>query len=199
MFQAATGEVAAISLADIDLFKKSLEPLAASHKLVALLAQFPPSFINDGRNRQLLEAVINHFGAYGLAVELRHRSWSDDARTSTLLKKGNVCWVEIDEPKFSFSVATGVPQTANLAYLRFHGRNTEMWWKGDAETRYMYLYSEEEIAGLATRVKAASEKAGLTLVFFNNHWQAYAPRNANDLKKALQLPLRDFALPRLLD
>jgi uncharacterized protein YecE (DUF72 family) len=32
----------------------------------------------------------------------------------------------------------------------------------------------------------------LLFAFFNNHWQAYAPKNANDLKKALQLPLQEI-------
>ncbi len=53
----------------------------------------------------------------------------------------------------------------------------------------------EEIAQLARKVKAAGE-AGLTFTFFNNHWQAYAPRNAVDLQKSLQLSFRDFSVAR---
>src|SRR4030043_2398961 len=44
MFKEATGEVAAISVKDVETFKRSLEPLAQAGKLGALLAQFPPSF-----------------------------------------------------------------------------------------------------------------------------------------------------------
>jgi len=29
---------------------------------------------------------------------------------------------------------------------------------------------------------------------FNNHWQGYAPRNAVDLLKALQLPFRELPM-----
>jgi len=47
MYQEATGEVAAISQDDVDLFKRSLEPLTRYGRLGALLAQFPPSFKND--------------------------------------------------------------------------------------------------------------------------------------------------------
>jgi uncharacterized protein YecE (DUF72 family) len=36
----------------------------------------------------------------------------------------------------------------------------------------------------------------LAFAFFNNHWQGYAPRNAVDLKKALQLPFRDFMMAK---
>jgi uncharacterized protein YecE (DUF72 family) len=97
--------------------------------------------------------------------------------------------VQIDEPKFSSSVALEVPVTADMAYFRFHGRNAKDWWTGDNETRYKYYYSAEEIAGLSERVKRAAEKTRLLFAYFNNHWQAYAPKNAGDLKKALQLPL----------
>jgi uncharacterized protein YecE (DUF72 family) len=70
-----------------------------------------------------------------------------------------------------------------------------MWWKGDVETRYKYLYSPVEIIELAEKVKMASQKSTRTLVFFNNHWQADAPRNAADLKKALKIPSVDFQTP----
>ena len=129
---------------------------------------------------------------YRLAVELRHRSWSDDENTGRFLRESNVTWVQIDEPKFPSSIAAEVPVTAEMAYFRFHGRNAEMWWKGDRETRYKYLYSSEEIEELASKVKAASEQTKLTFALFNNHWRGYAPHNAVDIMKALQLPLREI-------
>jgi uncharacterized protein YecE (DUF72 family) len=192
MYKEATGEDAVIAGADVDLFKKCLEPLAKSGRLGALLAQFPPSFKNDDYGRQILGAVAKTFGQYPLAVELRHRSWSDDAGTARFLREHNIAWVQIDEPKFSTSVAAEVPVTADMAYFRFHGRNAKDWWTGDSETRYRYLYSPEEIAGLADRVRAASKKVRMLFAFFNNHWQAYAPRNANDLKVAFQLPFQEI-------
>jgi uncharacterized protein YecE (DUF72 family) len=194
MYKDATGEEAAISQDDVDLFRRSIEPLAKHGKLGALLAQFPPSFKNDPFGRQVLNAVINTFGEYRLAVELRHRSWSDDEGTAALLQESNTCWVEIDEPKFSSSVAAEVPLTADMAYFRYHGRNYENWWKGTGETRYKYLYSEEELKGLAERIKKSSETAGLLFAQFNNHWQGYAPRNAAGLKQQLGLPFVELSL-----
>ena len=194
MYKEAYGEEAVISQADVDQFNRSLEPLAKYQKLGALLAQFPPSFKNDDYGRQILGAVIKAFGRYPLAVELRHRSWSDDDSTARFLMERNVAWVQIDEPKFDTSVAREVPVTAGMAYFRFHGRNAADWWTGDSETRYKYLYSPEEITGLADRVKGAGEKVKTLFAFFNNHWQGYAPRNAIDLKKALQLPFQDMPM-----
>ena len=127
-----------------------------------------------------------------MAVELRHRSWSDDSDTARLLQENNVAWVQIDEPKFKTSVAQELPITSDMAYFRFHGRNAEMWWEGNSETRYRYLYSPEEINELANKVRPAAEQTKLSFVFFNNHWQAYAPRNAIDMMKTLELPIKDF-------
>ena len=188
MFKEATGKEAIISEQDVDIFNRGIEPLVKYGKLGALLAQFPPSFKNDEQGRQILKAVTKIFGQYKLAVELRHRSWSDDDATAELLKENNVCWVQIDEPKFKTSVAEDLPITSDLAYFRFHGRNTEMWWKGDNEQRYRYLYSPEEITELTDRVKTAAGQTELLFAFFNNHWRGYAPRNAVDMKRNLQLP-----------
>jgi uncharacterized protein YecE (DUF72 family) len=194
MYHEATGEAAAISQRDVDIFRRSLEPLARAGKLGALLAQFPPSFKNDSYGQQIIGALGKTFGQYQLAVELRHRSWSDDENTARLLRENNIAWVQIDEPKFSSSVAAEVPVTADMAYFRFHGRNARDWWTGDSETRYRYLYLTEEITELAARVKAAVAKAKTLFAFFNNHWQAYAPRNANDLKAALKMPFQQIPM-----
>jgi len=199
MYRAATGEVAAISAADIDLFKRGIEPLVRSYKLGALLAQFPPSFINNSYGMQILGAVIRAFGEYHLAVELRHKSWSDDPATAVLLRENNVAWVQIDEPKFASSIAPEVPLTSDMAYFRFHGRNAADWWKGNVETRYKYLYSGSEMNELADKVKSASQQTQVTFAFFNNHWKAFAPHNANDMLKALQLPFVELPVQRLTE
>jgi uncharacterized protein YecE (DUF72 family) len=192
MYEQATGEEAVISRADVDTFERSLEPLVKTGKLGALLAQFPPSFKNDDYGRQILAAIHNAFGQYPLAVELRHRSWSDDGSTAGFLRERNIAWVQIDEPKFKTSVAAEIPLTADMAYFRFHGRNAKEWWTGDSETRYRYLYSPEEIAGLAQKVRETAAGTRLLFAFFNNHWQGYAPRNAVDMKKSLQLPFEEI-------
>jgi len=192
MYQESTGRDAVISQADVDLFKQGIEPLVRYGKLGAMLAQFPPSFKNDAYGQQILHAVAKTFREYRLAVELRHRSWSDDEDTADLLKQYNVAWVQIDEPKFKTSVARDIPLTSDMAYFRFHGRNAEMWWKGDRETRYKYLYSPEEIEELADEVRVASEDTTLLFAFFNNHWRGYAPRNTVDMKKSLGLPVEEL-------
>jgi len=86
-----------------------------------------------------------------------------------------------------------------MAYFRFHGRNAKIWWTGDSETRYKYLYSAEEIDELADRVKTAALKTQLLFALFNNHWRGYAPRNAIDIKKSLQLPVQELPILTILE
>lgn len=192
MFESNTGAIAAISSEDVRLFISGIEPLAQSGKLGAILAQFPPSFEENSANKRVIQAVINTFGEYPLAVELRHKSWSDTPGTSQLLSEQNVAWVQIDEPKFRLSISQDLPNTSDIGYFRFHGRNAKDWWTGNNETKYRYFYSENEVLDLAGRVKDISGKTKRVFAFFNNHWQAYAPRNAGDLRKAMQLPFPDF-------
>jgi uncharacterized protein YecE (DUF72 family) len=189
MFKKATGEDAVISLEDVEVFNQGIEPLVKSGKLGMLLAQFPPSFKNNDYGKQIVSAISRTFGKYRLAVELRHRSWSDDVNTAIFLKESNICWVQIDEPVFETSIAAELPLTSDIAYFRFHGRNRENWWTGDAETRYKYLYSPEEIKELADKVKKTAGQCRQVFAFFNNHWQGYAPKNASDLQKSLGLSL----------
>lgn len=194
MYREATGRAEAASSADVDLFMRSIDPLITSRKLGALLAQFPPSFKREDQSQRILAGLIERFGQYGLAVELRHKSWSDHEDTAKHLEAHNVSWVQIDEPKFGTSIAQELPVTGDMAYFRFHGRNADDWWSGNSETRYKYLYSSQEIEELAVRVGDVAKRVRLTFAFFNNHWQGYAPKNCVDLSRALQLPFKEFQL-----
>ena len=69
----------AITAADIDAFKSGIEPLAAADRLGPVLAQFPASFKESGEAQGYLEWLLETFRDYELAVELRHKSWSDRA------------------------------------------------------------------------------------------------------------------------
>ena len=74
-----------------------------------------------------------------------------------------------------------------------------MWWQGDNETRYKYLYSPEEIEELTGKVKSAAGQTRLLFAFFNNHWRGYAPRNAIDMKRAAQLPFKELPVQAPLE
>jgi uncharacterized protein YecE (DUF72 family) len=188
MYKEATGDEAEIHAADLTRFKEGVEPLATAGKLGALLAQFPPSFKADDETLQQLEDLIRQFAEYPLAVELRHRSWSDSEAARRLLEENDTAWCVIDEPKFRTSVGA-VPLTSGLGYFRFHGRNAAQWWRGDRETRYDYLYSAQEQEQLAAAVGSVAARTEDTYVFYNNHFGAKAVANAAQLEGLLGQPI----------
>ena len=178
-----------LSRADVDLFRAGIAPLAESGKLAALLVQFPPSFHADPAMREYLSWLLGAFEGYPLAVELRHRSWSDGAAETTgILDAAGAAWTRIDEPKFESSIRQTLasPAGSGLAYFRLHGRNAAAWWEHDAsEDRYDYLYSPAELAPFAEAVRQASAGGRRVVVFFNNHFSAKAVANAAILKHDL--------------
>ena len=158
MFQDATGaHDAMVSAADVDAFRAAVEPIQSAGKLGVVLAQFPPSFKNQEATRGYLEWLVPSLTGCAVAVELRHRSWSDDiGSTLTLLNQLGAAWVQIDEPKFRFSIAQNyLPNVTSFYYMRLHGRNAQKWWRHDrAEERYDYLYSALELKPFAETADA---------------------------------------------
>jgi uncharacterized protein YecE (DUF72 family) len=90
---------------DVDVFKRGVDPFADAGKVGALLCQFPASFKLDDASIEFLTWLLKAFKEYPAAVELRHRSWSDDfGETLKLLNEHHAGFVQIDEPKFKTSI-----------------------------------------------------------------------------------------------
>ena len=193
MFRAASGlDRVRPGATDVDLVRRAIDPLRRADKFGALLAQFPPSFKNDDATRAYLEWLLSAFADCPMAVELRHRSWSDNiGATLTLLNSLGAAWVQIDEPKFRFSIAQDfLPNIGDFYYVRLHGRNAETWWRHDrAEDRYDYLYSAAELTPLSETTDAARRLAKKLYVYLNNHFAAKAVANAAVLKHQLGIPV----------
>jgi uncharacterized protein YecE (DUF72 family) len=79
--------------------------------------------------------------------------------------------------------------TTDLGYVRLHGRNARNWWGCGGGDRYDYLYSEEELKEWVAKIRAMSQTAKKTFVFFNNCHAGQAARNASLMKDLLSLPL----------
>jgi uncharacterized protein YecE (DUF72 family) len=186
--------------ADVDAFKGGIDPLAAAGKLGPLLVQFPASFQRTQEAVDYLGWLLRAFAGYALAVELRHRSWSDaTAATESLLGEHRAAWVQIDEPKFPSSIRQDLAGgTADFYYLRLHGRNAKEWWDhAESEDRYNYFYSPGELAPIAGKVRDAlgmartrpRETAKKAYLLLNNHFSAQSVANATMLKKMLDEPV----------
>ncbi|HEX6973718.1 MAG TPA: DUF72 domain-containing protein, partial [Vicinamibacterales bacterium] len=203
MFAKATGaDPASLGRKDVDEFRAALAPLAESDKLGALLAQFPASFKNDSESRAYLEILLQHFRDYRVAVELRHRSWSDQADdTLQLLGEHGVAWTQIDEPKFKLSIRQNLlPNVRTFYYLRLHGRNAANWWSHEnSEDRYNYLYSADELKPFAEAAETASKKVEKAYLYANNHFSAKSVANAAILKHDLGQDLPGEYPPEFLE
>ena len=177
---------------DLDDFKRGIEPLASAGKLGALLAQFPPSFKSEPASLDYLQWLLHAFAGYGVAVELRHSSWSDAlGDTLSLLNAYGAALVQIDEPKFRFSIAQNqLPNIQGIYYMRLHGRNAAKWWNHEkAEDRYNYLYSPAEVTEFVETVAAAREIVKKVYLYSNNHFSAKSVANAAMIKQQLGEPV----------
>jgi uncharacterized protein YecE (DUF72 family) len=189
MFAKATGgDPADVGRGDVDEFRKAVDPLAQAGKLGALLAQFPASFKNDVESRGYLEWLLRAFHDHPVAVELRHRSWTDRPEEIVeILGQFGAAWAYIDEPKFRSSVRQDLrPDGRSFYYLRLHGRNAAQWWKHDSsEDRYNYLYSAAELAPFAETARLASRQVRKAYLYANNHFSAKSVANAAILRHQL--------------
>jgi uncharacterized protein YecE (DUF72 family) len=203
MFEQATGNVAEVEDEDFGVFTEGVGPLLESGKLGVLLAQFPTSFRPDPARLEYLEALIRRLRGAGfpLAVELRHREWTESDQAPALralMEQEKVAWVMIDEPRFKTSIRH-VPLTSDLGYFRFHGRNYAQWWKhGESEDRYNYLYTPAEQKEIAQDVREVASQTQDTYAFYNNHYGAKAVVNALQLQTMLDMPPPQEPLPEVL-
>ena len=176
----------------IDEYRRGIEPLASAGKIGALLAQFPPSFKQTSESQTYLDALLHRFHDYPIAVELRHRSWSDNFGTTlSLLNAHDAALTQIDEPKFKVSIRQNqLPNISAFYYMRLHGRNAEKWWTHDkSEDRYNYLYSADELKPIAETADAARRLVKKFHLYFNNHFASKAVVNAVMIKKQLGEPI----------
>src|SRR5438874_888609 len=202
MFEAATGQAWRVQDEDFDVFAEGISPLAEAGKLGPLLAQFPTSFRPDTGTLEYLEDLIRRMRGAGfrLAVELRHREWTESDETAPirqLMEEQGVAWVMIDEPRFKTSIRH-VPLTSDTAYFRFHGRNYKNWWRHvESEDRYNYLYTRDEQRHLTEDVREVASRTSETYAFYNNHYGAKAVVNAVELQQLLGKPVQE-PLPEAL-
>ena len=180
-----------ITPTDIDLYRTGIDPLASAGRLAAVLLQFPSSFHAKPETREYLDWLLRALQGYPLAVEVRHRSWGDDAAdTAARLAAHGASWALIDQPKFSADEDSrsrrSLPAPGVFAYIRLHGRNAKNWWEhGESEDRYDYLYSADELEPFAEVAEETAHTGRRVLMYLNNHFSAKAVANAAVLKHRL--------------
>ena len=109
------------------------------------------------------------------------------------LEERDLPYVCVDMPQgFDSSVPPIAAATAaDLAMVRFHGRDAGAWnEKSDtASERFRYDYSGEELQEWAPQIEGLAGHARETHVLMNNCYRDFAVRNAAELGGLLDLDL----------
>lgn len=174
------------TLADRDAFRAGLAPLLAAGRLGPLLCQFPFFFDASDANLVRLARIRKAFPEHALVLEVRHRSWIEEANLRRVSELG-FSFCNVDQPLAQSSIALGDWVTGPIGYLRIHGRNATKWFDRNAamHEKYDWLYSEAEVATLvetAGRLRAHTEEL---YVVANNHFAGKGPANALEIAHAL--------------
>jgi len=168
-----------------DIFIEGLKPLREKGSLAAVLLQFPYSFHYTVANRYYLKKLCEKMLVLQPAVEFRNIEWCRETVYRTL-KQMNVATVALDLPDLPGLPSAAPVLTADFFYIRFHGRNRENWWTGNSNTRYDYLYNERELTEWLPIIEHFQSHTRRLLVYFNNHWQAQAVKNAFLLRRLIE-------------
>lgn len=151
--------------AGVARFYGPLEPLVRAGRLGPVLWQLPPTFHRD---EERLAAALDRLPAGRHAVEFRHDSWfADDVYA--LLRERDVALVAADDPRRPSPLDV---VTATWRYVRLHYGHRGR--RGN--------YARSELAAWAARIAEWREES---FVYFNNDWEAFAPRNARVLRGQL--------------
>jgi uncharacterized protein YecE (DUF72 family) len=173
-----------------EAFLEGLEPLRAANKLGLLLFQFPQWFPVGKKNRDYIVECAARAAPDRICVEFRNNTWMSERNqehTLEFLEGHGLPYVCVDMPQgFVSSLPPVAAATADIAVVRFHGRNAEEWESGSVQRRFKYLYSKEELSEWGPRLAELSEQTETTHVLMNNCYSDYAQRNAKELAELLR-------------
>ena len=175
-------------------FHDALMPLHSAGKLGAVLFQFPQWFVIGRKNKEYVLECAERLNDFRIAVEFRHKTWLEERNaeeTLSFLEEHDLPYVGVDMPQgFDSSLPPIAVATAkDLAMVRFHGRDREVWAKKDvsASERFRYEYSEKELREWVPRIHELSGQVRETHVLMNNCYRDFAVNNARQLGDLLEL------------
>ncbi len=177
---------------DARLFCEGLAPMKETGKLGCVLAQFPNAFKPESGGEAYLRRVVEALKGLPVVVEFRNRLWQRP-ETIELLRELGAGYCNVDMPRLEGLLGASSDVAASVGYVRFHGRNAKTWWNGSNVTRYNYAYSPQELVPWIERIAEIDAQTNDTYVFFNNHADGHAPRNAEMMASMLDRRYGDSA------
>ena len=173
-------------------YTDALLPLHDAGRLGTVVLQFPKWFVPGPRAFARLEETRDRLGPFRGAVEFRHRLWMEPERreeTLALLGDLDLSLICVDAPQgFDSSLPPFAAATNALAFVRFHGRNTETWERRTrtSSERFDYWYGEQELDEWVPRIEALSRQAEAVHLIINTNNHDQGPVNADLLQQRLE-------------
>jgi uncharacterized protein YecE (DUF72 family) len=152
----------------LELLLERIQPLRDCGKLGPLLWQLPGTFLRD--DERLASAFAELPPGLRHCIEFRHPSWFVP-EVMDVLRAHGVALVVGDHPERPFQTTE---RTADWSFVRFHYGHRGR--RGN--------YSDREIAEWARRIRRWS-RDGDVYAYFNNDWEAFAVKNAEQLDRLL--------------
>ena len=166
-------------------FITTIQPLVQARKLGCVLAQFPYSFNCCQSNRDYLAKFRDYLVGLPLVAEFRNAGWLNDD-TFTWMRANQMGFCCVDEPRLPGLLPPVARVTSDIAYVRFHGRNSAKWWQHEhAWERYDYTYKREELEDWIPKIAQISAVAKNTFIFANNHWRGQAVDTIRQVRSML--------------
>jgi uncharacterized protein YecE (DUF72 family) len=171
-------------------FEQAMRPLHAARKLGSVLFQFPPWVTPNKAVYAHIKECKERLADYQLTVEFRNKAWFSQGLEEALgfLREQQIVYAAVDEPQgFPSSVPPIVDVTGPGAYVRFHGRNHEMWEAkvSDSSERFNWWYTDEELAEWVPKIEFLEREAGNVTALFNTNWEDQGQQNARRLAQVL--------------
>lgn len=136
----------------------------------ALLVQLHPALERDD---ELLAGFLSQLpGQVRVAMELRHRSWHEEAVYEVLRRYG-AAYVVMSGPGLTCRPVA----TNDLVYLRMHGPGDDGMYAGS--------YTDDALEEWAQQIRQWDGDGHRVVVYFNNDLGGHAVRNARKLKQLL--------------
>ena len=136
-------------------------------RMGCFLFQLPPSFHYTPARLKLILAQLDPNRRN--AVEFRHASWWDEKVFAAFRDVGAI-FCSCSAPKLPDQLVV----TTDDIYIRFHG--TSRWYRHD--------YTKAQLEGWAAQIRASGAKR--VWAYFNNDFDGYAVKNAQQLIKLLK-------------
>ena len=173
-------------------FVDALQPLHAAGKLGVIVLQFPKWVFPGEDTSAYLEEIRDRLGSYRAAVEFRNDIWMNATNresTAALLGDLGFAYICVDEPQGTRSSVPpiAIATTPQLSFVRFHGRNVELW---EARTqtsseRFDYYYPPDEFDEWVPKIAALADESEETHLIMNTNNFDQGPVNARMLRERL--------------